>query len=169
MVEPLARRVASLGWHLQLHWTAKQIVENESLLRRLPTPLVFDQMARLPVDNGVHHPAFGVVLKLMHQRRAWVKLSGPYLESRTGPEDDFSRRRSDCHDVGCARPDRLVWGSDWPQNDWHGKRPSEAEHKLLAALRRWAGTEEMVRKLLVVNPAALLWVRRSIEYPGAAS
>jgi D-galactarolactone isomerase len=37
MVEPLAKRVADLGWHLQIHIDGEQIVANAELLRRLPT------------------------------------------------------------------------------------------------------------------------------------
>lgn len=155
MVEPLARRVSPLGWHLQLHWTASQIVEHQALLRRLPAPVVFDHMARLPVDAGTRHPAFAVVAGLLRERRGWVKLSGPYLESRTGSEDDFRDIDPIAKAFIACAPDRLVWGSDWPQSDWRGITAHEALRKLLMALARWAGTEEMVRKLLVVNPAAL--------------
>lgn len=155
MVEALARRVNPLGWHLQLHWTASQIVEHETLLRRLPTPVIFDHMARVPVDAGTRHPAFGVVASLLQNARAWVKLSGPYVESRTGPEDGFRDIDPIAQAwIACA-PDRLVWGSDWPQSDWRGITADEALRKLLTALGRWAGTEEMTRKLLVVNPAIL--------------
>ena len=155
MVESLARRVSPLGWHLQLHWTASQIVEHQALLRRLPAPVVFDHMARLPVDAGTRHPAFAVVASLLRERRGWVKLSGPYLESRTGPADDFRDIDPIAKAFIACAPDRLVWGSDWPQSDWRGITAHEALRKLLMALARWAGTEEMVRKLLVVNPAAL--------------
>ena len=34
MIEPLAKRVADLGWHIQIHMRADQIVENAALLRR---------------------------------------------------------------------------------------------------------------------------------------
>ena len=155
MVEPLARRVSALGWHVQLHWTADQIAEQAPMLRRLPTPVVFDHMARLPVDTAVRHPAFGVVADLVHGGRAWVKLSGPYLESRLGPANGFRDMDPIAKAwIACAS-DRVVWGSDWPQNDWHDKMPGEVGVKLHAALCRWADTKELARKLLVDNPAAL--------------
>lgn len=53
MVEPLANRIHELGWHLQLHWTAEQIVEYEAMLQRLPCKMVFDHMARLPLPQGL--------------------------------------------------------------------------------------------------------------------
>jgi D-galactarolactone isomerase len=46
MIEPLARRVADLNWHIQIHMRADQIVENAALLEGLPTQIVFDHMGR---------------------------------------------------------------------------------------------------------------------------
>src|SRR5262245_15534737 len=36
MIEPLSRRVAPLGWHVQIHMNAAQVVENAAMLARLP-------------------------------------------------------------------------------------------------------------------------------------
>jgi predicted TIM-barrel fold metal-dependent hydrolase len=58
MIEPLAKRVAELGWHVQLHMSGDQIVEQAALLGRLPCPIVFDHMGRLPPQQGPDHPAF---------------------------------------------------------------------------------------------------------------
>ena len=155
MVEPLAARVHELGWHVQLHWTAQQIVEQEPLLRRLSAPMVFDHMARLPLPAGPLHPAFAVVRALLDQGRAWVKLSGPYLQSVTGPKGDFRDVDSIAQAWIASAPHRVVWGSDWPQNDWRHKSPDGAHQKLLMALRRWVGNDEMMRRVLVDNPGAL--------------
>src|SRR5256885_10757030 len=60
MLEPLAERIAALGWHVQLHWLASQIEAHAALLQRLPCTLVFDHMARLAdsADSaGVHEQA----------------------------------------------------------------------------------------------------------------
>src|SRR4030095_6959308 len=40
MIAPLAKRVVDLGWHIQIHMRADQIVENSSLLEGLPTTVV---------------------------------------------------------------------------------------------------------------------------------
>lgn len=149
MVEPVARMVAPLGWHLQLHWTPGQIVEHQALLRRLPTPLVFDHRARLAGgEAGLAHPAFAVVADLVQAGRAWVKLSGPYLDADAPWTacDAVARRW-----VQLA-PERLVWGSDWP----HLRvQPVPDAAELLAACRRWTGSAALLRRILHDNPAAL--------------
>ncbi len=53
MIEPLAKRIANLGWHVQFNVEGKQIVELADLLRRLPTPLVFDHLAHPPLPAGI--------------------------------------------------------------------------------------------------------------------
>ena len=74
MLEPLSKRVNDLGWHVQIHMLGGQIVETADLLLRLPSPIVFDHMARIPEPAGVDHPAFALVLKLIEKGRTWVKL-----------------------------------------------------------------------------------------------
>ena len=44
MVEPLAKRIAALGRHVQLHWPGDMIAENAALLSRLPCSIVIDHM-----------------------------------------------------------------------------------------------------------------------------
>ncbi|MDQ8729255.1 amidohydrolase family protein [Bradyrhizobium sp. LHD-71] len=152
MVEPLAQRVHELGWHVQLHWTAAQIVDHAELLQRLPTTIVFDHLARLPVTDGIRHPVFDVVRRLLERDRAWIKLSGAYLDSQVGPEGGYR----DLDDVARAwvrlAPERLVWGSDWPHSTEQTK-PDDAE--LLDLLGRWADDEATRRRILVENPARL--------------
>jgi len=45
-IAPLARRVAPLGWHLQLLAPADVLVQLAGVLEDLPVPLVFDHFAR---------------------------------------------------------------------------------------------------------------------------
>ena len=85
MLEPLSKRVNDLGWHVQIHMLGDQIVQVEDLLRRLPSPIVFDHMARIPEPAGVDHPAFAFVRKLIDGGRTWVKLSGAYQDTKVGP------------------------------------------------------------------------------------
>src|SRR5262245_45235677 len=42
MIEPLAKRIADFGWHVQLNMNREQILQNAVMLQRLPVPIVFD-------------------------------------------------------------------------------------------------------------------------------
>jgi len=152
MIEPLARRVADLGWHVQLHLKGDQIVELAALIRRLPAPVVFDHMGRIPQPFGVRHPAYDVVRERLEAGRAWVKLSGPYLDTQTG-----SPRYADVKAVARgyveAAPERLVWGSDWPHPTERDTKPDDAV--LLDLLQEWVPDEPTRRRILVENAATL--------------
>jgi len=84
MIEPLAKRVADLGWHVQIHMRGDQIVENAALLERLPTQVVFDHMARLPQPAPLDHPAYAIVRRMLDKGRTWMKLSGAYMDTNSG-------------------------------------------------------------------------------------
>jgi D-galactarolactone isomerase len=153
MVETLAHRVHALGWHVQLHWEAEQIVSHCDMLLRLPTPMVFDHMARLPLPGGTAHPAFEIVRALLEDGRAWLKLSGPYLDSRVGAAGGYDDMHAVARAWVKAAPERLVWGSDWPHPAAGDPPPDDA--LLFDLLARWTDDEGIRTRILVDNPAAL--------------
>jgi predicted TIM-barrel fold metal-dependent hydrolase len=152
MIEPLAVRIADLGWNVQLHLRGDQIVEMADLLARLPGKIVLDHMARLSQPEGTRHAAFGIVQKLLDTGRVWVKLSGPYLDTKIG-----APRYTDIKPVARAfvehAPERCVWGSDWPHPTEPHTKPDDAI--LFDLLMDWALDEPTRHRILVANPAAL--------------
>lgn len=152
MVEPLAQRVHQLGWHVQLHWTADQIVAHAALLQRLPCTIVLDHLARIPQPAGLNHPAVTVVRKLLDTGRTWIKLSGAYLDSKLGSADGYADTDAIARAWIKAAPERMVWGSDWPHpTETH--KPDDAG--LMDLLLRWSDSEAVQQRILADNPAAL--------------
>lgn len=158
MVEPLAKRIAPLGWHLQLHWPGDLIADNTALLARLPCPIVFDHMGRFPPETGIAHPAYKIILGLVDQGRAWVKIAGAYLNTRIGPPDYPDATRVAQAFVAAA-PERLVWGSDWPHPSEKSYTPDDA--LLFDLLAQWAPAEATRNRILVANPETLYGFPRS--------
>jgi len=153
MIEPLSKRVNDLGWHVQIHMLGGQIVEIADLLQRLPSPIVFDHMARIPEPAGVDHPAFALVLKLIEKGRTWVKLSGAYMDGKTGPPTYADVSKVAAAYVKAA-PERMVWGSDWPHpTEKADAKPDDAV--LFDLLTDWAPDEATRNRILVANPATL--------------
>ena len=154
MVEPLAHRISRFGWHLQLHWTADQILENRELLYRLPVNIVFDHLGRLPIEAGLGHPAALVIGRLMKEGRAWMKLSAPYLNASGTDQAAMERvERIARHWIGVA-PDRVVWGTDWPHTSLQSP-PDTAS--FMRHLFSWVDDQETLDKILVKNPGQLYW------------
>ena len=153
MIEPLAKRIASLGWHIQFNVDGEQVVELEALLRRLPTPLVFDHLAHPPLPAGTAHPSHAIVLSLIDKRRTWVKLSGAYSNTKVGPPA-YPEATKIAQAFVKAAPERLVWGSDWPHPGLpDNNKPDDA--LLIDLLTVWAPAEKTRNRILVQNPEAL--------------
>jgi D-galactarolactone isomerase len=154
-LETVARRVAPLGWHLQLHTLADLWPELEPMIRRLPVPLVIDHLGRLPQPAGLSHPAWPVLRRLVDEGRAWVKISGAYHDTRTGAPDYA--------DTGAvvkawveAAPERVIWGTDWPHpSATTGEKPVPDDARLLDLLGNWAPSEVLRHRILVDNPVLL--------------
>jgi len=153
MVEPLAARIADMGWHIQVHIKGDDLASQAALFSRLPVPVVFDHLGRIPHPHGRDHPAFKIVADLLQKGKAFTKVSSLYQDSKDGPPN--------YRDVGAvatayieAAPDRVLWGSDWPHPSpgKHGK-PDDALLMDLAAA--WAGNEVNRQKIFVENPAKL--------------
>ncbi|MBX6745581.1 MAG: amidohydrolase family protein [Acetobacteraceae bacterium] len=153
MVEPLSRRVAPMGWHVQMHMLGDQIAQAGDMFMRLPSRIVFDHRARLPQPQGVNHPAFAVIRRLLDKGNTWVKLSGAYFDSKSGPpgyEDSTAVARA----LFQAAPQRMVWGSDWPHpTEPADKKPDDAV--LFDLLSVWVPDEAARHRVLVENPAEL--------------
>ena len=151
MIEPLSKRIADLGWHVQLNMEAEQIVENANMLRRLPSQIVIDHLGKLPPEEGTRHPAYGIVRELLDARKAWLKISGAYLNTRVGPPT-YSDATKVAQEYVKAAPERLVWGSDWP----HPTPTSDPDDAVLFdLLKEWAPIEATRNRILVTNPEAL--------------
>jgi len=152
MVEPLSKRVNDLGWHVQIHMTADQIVKNADLFERLPSVIVFDHLGRIPEPAGVSHPAFPLILKLIDKGRTWVKLSGAYQDSKVGPPT-YADSGALARAYVKAAPQRLVWGTDWPHPTEKNSKPDDAI--LFDLLAEWAPEDSTRNHILVTNPEEL--------------
>ncbi len=150
-LEAMARRVQPLGWHVQVYMTGDQIADHAEVLARLPTPLVIDHLARLLPGQGLNHRAVPVVRKLLDHGRTWMKLSGAYLNTTSGPPA-YADAAEIAKLFAKAAPERMVWGSDWPHR---GEKHMPDDAGLFDLLAEWAPSEAARRRILVDNPATL--------------
>ena len=154
MLEPLAARVHELGWHVQIHMLGDQIVQLEQVLSRLPVPVVFDHLGRVPQPAGTDHPSFRVILDLVEKGRAWVKVSGAYHDTKAGPPG-YADTSAVAKAFVRAAPERMVWGSDWPHPTVKETADKPDDAALFDLLAEWTPDENSLRKVLVENPQTL--------------
>ena len=153
-LERMAGRVRGLGWHLVIHVDqAREIAELAPRLRRLGMDVVIDHLGRVRGGQGVDHPGFRALLDLLRTTETcWVKISSWYRLSDQGPPyDDMTPLAKALIE---ARPDRVIWGSNWPHPIlWDGAMPNDGD--LLDQFMAWAGDDATRQQILVDNPAAL--------------
>ncbi|PWS38911.1 2-pyrone-4,6-dicarboxylate hydrolase [Falsiroseomonas bella] len=147
-VAPLAKRLADVGWHLQVFMTAAMIADLADVLRAAPCDVVFDHFALLPLRDWAAHPAWCVVMDRLQAGTGWVKFSSPYALDQADPFAVRDLARA----LVRSAPDRMLWGTNWPHPNATAM-PDDAA--LLDALTDWAPDASTRQKILVENPALL--------------
>lgn len=149
--EMLAPKMAEFGWHLQFLVDVSALGDL-SWMGRLACPVVIDHMGHFDAAKGVEEPGFQSLLKLLETGRGWVKLSGAYrLTGLQHPPytDVVPIARA----LVAARPDRLVYGTDWPHPAVRIPMPNDGP--LLDELAVWAPDPAQRKAILVDNPRRL--------------
>lgn len=147
----LARRMADLGWHVQLWIDVRDLPAIVPVLKSWPVPAVIDHMGRTDARDGIEAPGFQALLRLLSEDGCWVKLSGAHRLSDAWP--DYAPTRPFHQALVRTNPDRLVWGSDWPHPRMEAEMPNAGQ--LLDLFNTWTDSAELRRKILVDNPARL--------------
>jgi predicted TIM-barrel fold metal-dependent hydrolase len=112
------RLIAPLGWHLQLFCAPDTLLSLASAIGKCTVPVVIDHMGLPDAAAGLDQPAFQAVLGLA-SAGTWVKVAGAdRITQSTGRLQDaipFMRA------LAQAAPERIVWGSDWPNIGFHAR------------------------------------------------
>jgi len=143
----LAKRLAPVGWHLQIHMESALIGDMAPALARSPVPVVVDHMGRVDASLGLGQKGFQDLLSLMGNENVWVKVSGSERASRQkSPWSDavpFARK------LVAEYGDRVLWGTDWPHPNLKEVPDDGVLVDLLAEI---APSEAQRKALLVDNP-----------------
>ncbi|HSR13911.1 MAG TPA: amidohydrolase family protein [Thermodesulfobacteriota bacterium] len=149
----MARRIAPLGWHLQIQDRGNWLADAVPMMMKLPVDVVIDHVGRTPPENGVSDPGFKALLRFMETGRCWVKISAPYLASSDGAphyRDVGEKVRA----LVSVRPDRLVWAANWPHPSHDpARKPEEADY--LDTLLAWVPDAAVRKAILADNPGKL--------------
>jgi predicted TIM-barrel fold metal-dependent hydrolase len=145
MIEPLA-------WHVVLHFDADDIETHAEVFRNLRVPFVIDHMGRVQAQHGIDQKPFRMLLDLMKNPLAWVKVSGPERVSAAGKP---------FHDVVPfvaalveSAPERVLWGTDFPHPNVK-TMPNDGE--LVDFFARTVTDGKLRKRILVDNPTRLYW------------
>jgi D-galactarolactone isomerase len=150
-LEPIAARIAPLGWHIQLQMDGRFLADRAAMLQLLPAPLVIDHVGKFLEPVPVEHPGFQAVLRLLDGGKTWFKLAAAYEVSQAGPPL-YADVGTLAKEAVKAAPERMIWASNWPHVSMRNL-PDDAA--LLDLLLDWAPDEAVRQLILVDNPAQL--------------
>jgi len=152
MLAPLAKRIAPMGWHVELVVQGAKLPQLEGHLAALPCPLVIDHIAHVPQPGGAASDALRTVQRLVERGNTWITLSGPYVDSKTGApgyEDVAPVARA----LIAMAPERMLWGTDWPHPTQTSSKPDDAS--LVDVIAGWIDRPEWRQMIFVTNPTRL--------------
>ena len=148
-----AERMQRRHWHVQLNTNLTMVAALKDLVAASPVPVVFDHFGGAKAALGPHQPGFADLVELVRSGTAYVKISGAYRASTLAP--DYADVVPLAQALIAAHPDRVVWGTDWPQpTDVTPLLPID-DGRLLNQLPVWAPDPAIRQKILVDNPVRL--------------
>ena len=145
-------RVQPWGWHVVLHFDAKDLPTYAGLLDALPCAYVIDHMARVDAAAGLDQEPFAALLGLLDDERCWVKISGAERLTATPHHPPYDDVVPYARALIAAAPDRVLWGTDWPHPN---VRHMPDDGDLVDLLAAFAPDEATRHRILVDNPRRL--------------
>jgi predicted TIM-barrel fold metal-dependent hydrolase len=152
-VRRMAARAAPRGWHIQFYSPGTIVRDLLPFLADLEDRFVIDHLGYMLESDGLTEADFGRLLGVLRQGSCWIKLSGPYRIAKDKP---LSHVEPLGRALVSARPDRLIWGSDWPHLP-DGQRDTG---ELLNLLADWAPDEAVRNQILVTSPYQLFFAEK---------
>jgi predicted TIM-barrel fold metal-dependent hydrolase len=150
-VERFAARIVPMGWHIEYLVHVHDFPDLD-VLGNLPADSVVGHFGYMHLSNGLDHPGWLNFLRLFEKGRIWVKMTAPYriTQREVLPYDDVDAVAKALRE---ARPDRLLWGTDWPHPI--NPKPMANDGEKFDHLAEWLPGEDLRRQVLVENPKAL--------------
>jgi D-galactarolactone isomerase len=154
LLEPMAARLANVGWHIQFQMDGRDFESRETQLKSLPCTLVIEHVGKFLEPVPVTHPGFQSLLRIVDGGRVWVKLSGAYMMSKSGPPF-YSDIGVLAKELVKRAPERMVWASNWPHPLPAATAAKPDDAVQLDILLDWVTDPVARKRVLVDNPAAL--------------
>ena len=146
----MAARARPRGWHIQFYTPGTIVRDLLPFLANFEDTFVIDHMGYMVESDGLNRDDFDRLLNVLRLGSCWIKLSGPY---RIAKEKSLEYVEPIGRALVEARPDRLIWGSDWPHLP-NGQRDTG---EVLNLLDKWAPAATTQEQILVAGPDRLFF------------
>jgi 2-pyrone-4,6-dicarboxylate lactonase len=151
-IDKLAYRLKPLGWHIEFLLHVHQMDDVIAGIRKLPVDISIGHFGYMPAAMGVGHPKYQAFLDYFSEGRCWVKFTAPYriTAAKVMPYADVTPF---AHALVNRRPDRIVWGTDWPHPVCPVPMPNDGD--LTDHLADWLPDPATREQILVANAERL--------------
>jgi predicted TIM-barrel fold metal-dependent hydrolase len=149
-IRTMAARARPRGWHVQFYTPGTIVRDLLPFFSDFEDTFVIDHMGYMKESDGLTQADFERLVKILDGGHCHIKLSGPYRLVKDKP---LSAVEPTGRALVAARPDRLIWGSDWPHLP-NGQRDTG---EILNLLADWAPTQEARQAILVNGPTRLFF------------
>lgn len=149
-IKRMATRTTPRGWHLQFYTPGTVVRDLLPFLADFDHTYVIDHMGYMLEAEGLTSSDFERLLGVLKHGHCWIKLSGAYRIAKHHSLDFVAPLGKA---LVATRPDRLIWGSDWPHLP-DGQRDTGENLNLLA---EWAPDEATRHQILVDGPQTLFY------------
>jgi predicted TIM-barrel fold metal-dependent hydrolase len=130
-----------------------EVIDAVPFLNSLKLSYVFDHVAHAePLRNRRDHQFAELLAILKNEEQAWINLYSFYQSSESGPPL-YADMVAVVRALIEVRPDRVVWGSNWPHAGIAVPMPNDGD--LLDFLLAVAPEEHIQKLILADNPAKL--------------
>jgi predicted TIM-barrel fold metal-dependent hydrolase len=157
----LAKRIAARHWHIQIYTTPDVVAALKEPVLASDVPVVFDHFGGAQGELGARQTGFVELVQMIASGKAFVKISGAYRFSK---QPDFGDMGALARVLVQTRPDRVLWGTDWPHTN--SSVPGQAATALVAPipvddvhmlnlLAVWVPDAKLRAQILVDNPQRL--------------
>ncbi|RTL99354.1 amidohydrolase [Ancylobacter aquaticus] len=151
-LETLAAKTAAYGWHVQMQMDGRLLHDEAGRLSRLPGQLVIDHNGKFLEPVGLDHAGFRALQRLLDGGRTFVKTSGVYETSRSGPPD-YADVAALARALIAHAPERCLFATNWPHPSKPGNPPDDAA--LVDLFRALCGSDAIATKIMTDNAAEL--------------
>ncbi|MEU9335462.1 amidohydrolase family protein [Streptomyces sp. NPDC048290] len=149
-IRAMADRARPRGWHLQFYTPGTVVRDLLPFFADFEDTYVIDHLGYMKESDGLTEDDFAQLVRVLDHGSCHIKLSGAYRVAGNKP---LSSTVPLGRALVAARPDRLVWGSDWPHLT-DGGRDTGAYLNLLAD---WAPDPADRHRILVETPERLFY------------
>jgi predicted TIM-barrel fold metal-dependent hydrolase len=111
-VKAAIERIKGRPLHLEISTHLPVIEAIKDVVMASPVPISLNHFGGAQAAQGVNQPGFDTLLGLLHSRKAYVKISGPYRISKQAP--DYPDVTPFAKAIIAANPRGVIWGTDWP-------------------------------------------------------